>query len=294
MEFLKNHYEKLILSLVLLLMAGGAVVLVMEVGSVQTELEAFRGLVVASGGQQPPTPNPTNYLRVLANATPPLVDLAQTHKVFNSELWYADTSGNLVSSKNVGPHKLVATRIEPLHLKIELGVTVAPERTNYVFRGLREYETSQFLQRIANTTITLNGTNLLDRNRKISAVVREIRNPGENPEIHFDLSIGGAEYKPMPPISKAAPFLKVIEFAAALEYKPENQKWPPDRVPPLPQPLPPQSLLRKDARLYFAGDTNIVVDITASNVVVRAVSNDKHTTVPFVPAQALPARLKAP
>ena len=50
MEFLKNHYEKIILSLVLLLMAGGAVVLVLEAGSVETELKGFRDIIVTAAG----------------------------------------------------------------------------------------------------------------------------------------------------------------------------------------------------------------------------------------------------
>lgn len=287
MEFLKNHYEKLILSLVLLLMAGGAVMLVLEAGSVESQLAEFKKPLVAQDGQKPPPPDPLPFRIALSNAQQPrLLDLNRDHRVFNPELWLVDTNGNLIPGREVGPHKLVVTRIEPLNLKLELGITITDQRTTYVFRGVKEYESTPSQQRIPNTPIDLARTNavVLDRNRKILALVREIKNPGENAEIHYDLSIGG-EIKPMPPLTKAAPVSTVIEYSAALEYKPENLKWP-YRVPPqppLPPVVPPQLLMRRDAPLYFAGDTNIIIEVTASNVVVKAVSNDKPTTIPLGP-----------
>lgn len=298
MEFLKNHYEKVVLSLVLLLMAGGAVVLVLEAGSVDEQLAEFRKPLSVEGGEKLPPPNATNYWQILSNATRgPVLELGRHHRVFNPDLWLVNTNNELVSGRDVGPHKLVVTRIEPLSLKLELGVSVTPDRTSYFFRGVKEYELTPSAQRLNNTTIDIARTNavVLDRNRKMAAIIRKIDNPGENASIEWDLVIGAAEPIKMPRISKATPISHIIEYATALEYKPENLKWPPDKLtptaPPLPQPIPLQYLLRKDARLYFAGDTNIIVDVTASNVVVRAVSNDKQTTVSFgVPSAPAPAR----
>ena len=300
MEFLKNHYEKIVLSLVLLLMAGGAVVLVLEAGSVEEKLAEFRKPFSVEGGQKLAPTDATNYWQILSNATSArTVDLTKTHRVFNPELWLVDTNGNLISGRDVGPHKLVATRIEPLHIRLELGVSMTSASTNYSFRGTKDYEPGLTPPRLS-ASLDLGRTNVvvLDRNRKISAHIRKLENPGDSAVVHFDLTIGAGEPIPMPPLSKATPVAHVVEYAAAIEYKPENLKWPPDRLtptsPPLPQPVPLQHLLRKDAKLYFAGDTNIIVEITATNVVVRAVSNDKQTTVPFGQPSAVPAGRKGP
>ena len=65
----------------------------------------------------------------------------------------------------------------------------------------------------------------------------------------------------------------VYEYVAELYYAPEQITF---RAPQ-----------RKDAELRFGGDTNIIVEINATNVLLKAVSNDKTTAKPLAPS--LPA-----
>ena len=101
MEFFKNHYEKIVLGLMLLLMASGAVWLVVEAGSVQDRLKDYRGLTVDGNGKPPPTQDMETLKSLLNRATQPSqTDFANVHRVFNPMAWYVDTNGNLILAPN--------------------------------------------------------------------------------------------------------------------------------------------------------------------------------------------------
>jgi hypothetical protein len=291
MEFLKNHYEKVILSLVLLLMAAGAVMLVVEAGSVEEQLKTFRDTVVVADGQRPPPPDPAGYRGALSNAQPRLIDLTRGHKVFNPELWYVDTNGNLIIGTNVGVSKLFVTEIKPLRLKLELVISGSTDRPTYLARMTREFMPKLTDQRPLNRTISLNATNYLDDTRPVRKfngyfVARATNGPPDNPVFDMEYHDPGREVEKFK-LTKANPFETIVDYGAKLLYSVENIQFP--------SPLRKDVLYeRKDAQLVFAGDTNIIVEITATNVVVKAVSNDKPTTIPLTPALAAPPARKTP
>lgn len=286
MEFLKSHYEKIILSLVLLLMAGGAVMLVMEAGSVQAELDSFKQVIVTTGGQRPEPPNRNAYLAAISNAQPRLIDLTKGHKVFNPELWYVNTNGDLVIGTNVGVSKLFVTEIKPLRLRLDLVISGSPERPSYLMRMTREFMTKLTDQRPVNRSISVNSTNFLDETKRRYLVPRAISPSPDNPTVLLDYFEPDREVEKVT-LQKDKPFETVVDYGARLLYAVENIQFP--------SPLRKDVLYeRKDAQLMFAGDTNIIVEITASNVVVKAISNDKPTTIPLTPAPAVPPARKNP
>lgn len=281
MEFLKNHYEKIILSAVLLLMAIAAVLLVLQVGSVEKELRAFRQDVVGQGGQSLPKSNPNVYKAILSNAQPPVVDLGQVHKVFNPERWLRDPVGNLISGKDVGVSRLQLLEVQPMQLKLELLIGGAPERPSYLVNITREYAVKTLDQRPTKRSVTLNSTNYLDlpASRQRFIVARSIDGPPDNPTVAFDYQEPGKELQKLT-LTKANPFSAVVEYGVKLLYPVEKIFFP--------NPLRKDwAWERKDSPLVFAGDTNIIVEITTSNVVVKATSNDKTTTIPL--SGSLPA-----
>lgn len=291
MEFLKNHYEKIILSLVLVLMAVGAVVLVLEAGSWEEKLRPFRELAVQPDGQRPPSPDPAPYQAALSRAQPKLVDLTKGHKVFNPELWYVDTNNNLIIGTNVGVRKLFVTEIKPMRLKLELVISGSPERPAQLARMTREYMSKTTDQRPLNRTITLNATNYLDDTRPVRNfngyfVARATSGPADNPAIDIDFHEPGRELVKFK-LTKDNPYETIVDYGAKLLYSVENIQFP--------SPLRKDVLYeRKGAPLVFAGDTNIIVEITATNVVVRAASNDKPTTIPLGPAPPIPPARSKP
>lgn len=291
MEFLKNHYEKVVLSLVLLLMAGGAVMLVLGAGSVQQELDNFKKVVVETGGQRPDPPNRGEYLAAISNAQPRLIDLTKGHKVFNPELWYVNTNGDLIIGTNVGVSKLFVTEIKPLRLKLELVISGNAERPSYLVKMTKEFMPKVTDQKPINRSISLNSTNYLDETKPVRKfngylVPRAISGPPDNPTVELDYHDPSRDVEKVK-LTKAQPFETVVDYGAKLLYSVENIQFPSPARKDI-------NYERKDSQLVFAGDTNIIVEITATNVVVKAISNDKPTTIPLAPPPASTPARKAP
>jgi hypothetical protein len=291
MEFLKNHYEKVVLSLVLLLMAGGAVMLVLGAGSVQQELDNFKKVVVETGGQRPDPPNRGEYLSAISNAQPRLIDLTKGHKVFNPELWYVNTNGDLIIGTNVGVSKLFVTEIKPLRLKLELVISGNAERPSYLVKMTKEFMPKVTDQKPINRSISLNSTNYLDETKPVRKfngylVPRAISGPPDNPTVELDYHDPSRDVEKVK-LTKAQPFETVVDYGAKLLYSVENIQFPSPARKDI-------NYERKDSQLVFAGDTNIIVEITATNVVVKAISNDKPTTIPLAPPPASTPARKAP
>ena len=291
MEFLKNHYEKVVLSLVLLLMAGGAVMLVLGAGSVQQELDNFKKVVVETGGQRPDPPNRGEYLSAISNAQPRLIDLTKGHKVFNPELWYVNTNGDLIIGTNVGVSKLFVTEIKPLRLKLELVISGNAERPSYLVKMTKEFMPKVTDQKPINRSISLNSTNYLDETKPVRKfngylVPRAISGPPDNPTVELDYHDPSRDVEKVK-LTKAQPFETVVDYGAKLLYSVENIQFPSPARKDI-------NYERKDSQLVFAGDTNIIVEITATNVVVKAISNDKPTTIPLAPPPASSPARKAP
>lgn len=281
MEFLKSHYEKLILGLMLLLMAAGAVLLVLEVGSVQAQLEEYRKIAVGGEGKPPPQENLDQLREILTKAVKPgQTDFVTTHRVFNPDAWYVDTNGNLIAGTNVGVNRLMVHSITPQQLLLELAaIGGSAERPSVSMNVVRQFAKTPAERNKTRRSVSLNATNTpatatpantLDAARKLVLLAREIGGTPENPEVKCELHEPGKDALKFT-LSKAAGLAHVVEYVAHIQYLVEtNFVW---------------RVARKDTQLDFAGDTNIVVDITASNVVVRAVSNDKVTILPLGSAQ---------
>ncbi len=274
MEFLKNHYEKLILGLTLLLLAAGAVVLVFAASSVQEDLDGYRKLIVESDGKRPSVEDPKARKELLARVSRPAqTDFANVHRVFNPDAWYVKTNGDWVAGTNVGATRLEVQSITPQLLKLwfdGLGSTNAG-RESVKVSVIREFARTPLDQGKKSLTLSLtstNAVNMLDNTSKLQVFAREIGGTPEIPEVRMELVEPGKEPLKFT-VSKAQGFTNVFEYIAFIVYPVEsNFIW---------------RAARKGQPLAFAGDTNIVVEITATNVVVRANSNDKTTTVPLGP-----------
>jgi len=119
LEFLKRHYEKIILCVVLICLTGAVVMLPRQV-------EILRPQIV---GPPPPPSHPegmapldvgplVSAIQQLTN--PPALVLSGEHNLFNPVVWKRLPNGDLMKVLKTGADALTATNITPLYQRIGL------------------------------------------------------------------------------------------------------------------------------------------------------------------------------
>ena len=138
MQFLKNHYEKLVLSLVLLGLAGAAFVLMTKVGNIRDDIKK-ESLQQTSAPQKALVPvDRESMIQKLSMATnPPVVELGLPNIVFNPVTWKKTAGGQefpIRDEKNSGAGAVEVTAILAKNFTIELvRITGTEEKARYEF-----------------------------------------------------------------------------------------------------------------------------------------------------------------
>src|SRR5215813_1021499 len=137
MDFLKKHYEKLILGLVLLGLGVAVAFLPFKISSERQDLTALTQTITKR--KVPPLTNLdlTIQENVLKRAgVPALIDFSSSNKLFNPIPWMQtkDTPPRLIPSNKAGPSLTVVTNITPLYLKLSLeGVNLSADSNSAVY-----------------------------------------------------------------------------------------------------------------------------------------------------------------
>jgi hypothetical protein len=262
MEFLKNNYEKVILSVVLLGLAVAAALLPIWVAGEKRALEEAGNQITQTERKDlKPTDLTTNQLVLQRLVKASVLHLAGEHNLFNPVPWQRMRDGRLIpirTGREIGPGALIITKVAPLQMRIEYdGPAPSAENVQYRFRVTRETEKSAG-KRLATYSTAPGGA----KNQIFQ--LREAK-PKENP-VEFTLEL--ADTKEQVTVSKEKPYVSVAGYAVYLKYGPENLTFPDKRL---------------GDSLVFAGDTNKIVAITETNVTVAAASNTKRTTVAYTP-----------
>jgi len=256
MEFLKNHYEKVILGVVLLALAGVAAWLPMKVNADKAEIERVKNVAKVE-----PEPREMTDLSDIQDIrkeveNPPEAKFSGSHNTFNSVVWIKMPDGSLEKRlpEDVGVNKLVVNEVEPLDFIIEFDRVSG---TGYYFNVTREHAESARDRRKRGFYVSTNsgkGNGVFE--------LKEVRGETTDPlAFVLELKDTGKEVV----VSKSRPYHATNGYAAAIVYPPENKTW---------------DDARNKTSLIFAGDTNIIVDINPAEVILRAVSNEKTTTIP--------------
>lgn len=141
MELLKNHYEKIILSVVLLGLAVVAAYLPIEVANVRQSLsEATGGILRPRVQPLQPLDLSTNLalLARLRNPEPPRF-ARPGHQVFNPARWIKGPDGNPIPEEDLGISQLQVVDITPLYDRvIYQGVRDSGQTIRYQIKEVRE------------------------------------------------------------------------------------------------------------------------------------------------------------
>lgn len=250
MEFLKNHYEKVLLSLVLLGLAVTVALLPAKVPSVDTASSA--------GPQKPlvPVDLRTNEAALTNLASLPQVVLSGSNNLFNPVQWRRKADNSLwkiISANEVGPGALrIVKTNSPLYFILSFDGVNLP---NYQIGVTQETNKSINLRGKVPRYGALNEKNEFFKITKISGAV-------EAPDA---LALEVGDLKEQATLSKDKPFKMIAGYTCDLAYPPQNMAWREKRV---------------GDSLVFDGDTNNIVEITANEVVLSA-SSGKRTTIKY-------------
>lgn len=277
MEFLKNHYEKMILSLVLIGLAGAA-------GWLALQSMSFRGTISAINEMAPvPKPpdeiNRTNeFFVALTNAKAPQeVDFDGAHKIFNPEKILRRIGDTvLIPEGGIGPKNLEIQQIRPLRLRLRAESKLVVGKPRLYVHYLPEFEMGNYAKRWGKSTATegrtIRLTGPVARARRVTLVVNKIGGDLLKPEtlaIEMDLVVGAGLPEPVV-LQGTNVWDKEFEFEVDMFYPPLERNY---------------TGIRMNAPLVFAGDTNTVIQITRDEVTLRATSNDKRITLSLTKQQ---------
>ncbi|MHB8522528.1 MAG: hypothetical protein ACYDH9_17465 [Limisphaerales bacterium] len=262
MEFVKKHYEKILLSAVLLGLAAAAVLLTFKVKSVQDDLDTLRGQVERKK-VMPLKPQDLGVIETVIHRVqdPTPVRLCDNHNLFNPVRWDRKPDGKLIkieTGNEIGPNAMVITQIVPLKLILSYdGVIGAADTLRYQIGVTREAEKNVNLRR---KTIQLTNKG----EKKDLYTVKDIRGPVENPDA---MVLELADTGEVVTVTRDKPYQRLEGYAADLRYEPENKTFKNQRAdnPPL----------------TFAGGTYIIVAIGENEVVLSARPSNQRTVIKY-------------
>lgn len=261
MDFLKKHYEKVLLGIVLVGLAVGTAFLPIMIATERTALrnKSYEGLVKPVKRLEPP-----NLIReeaVFKRAENPInLDLASTNKLFNSFPWLKRPDGTIIKAEegNIGPKAVVVTRISPLYTIISLD-SIGPESDEgrrYVIGVQREAAKNPSQRRKRQSYAVLNEKN-------DAFIIREVKGPPEEPTaLILELPDTGEKVS----VSKDHPYKREDGYLADLKYEPERRVW---------------TNRREGSQISLGGEDYIIVAITKNEVVLSAKSNNKKTAISY-------------
>jgi hypothetical protein len=258
MDFLKKHYEKLLLGVVLVGLALAAAFLPMKIQSERQSLEDLR-----ANKTNPKVKPLTNLDLTIAESTlkraltPPTVDLSAPNKLFNPMPWQKRQDNTLIPGTKVGAGAVVVTRLSPLYLKLSLdNVTASESGARYVIGVEREAALNPAQRPKRQTYASLN-------TKTEAFVLREVKGPAENPsQVILELNDTGERVA----VTREQPFRRVDGYMADLRYEPEKKSWTNRRV---------------GMTITFNGEDYNIVAINQSEVVLSARSNQKKWTIKY-------------
>lgn len=264
MDFVKKHYEKVILSIVLLGLVGALVFLPFIISADKQQVEDM----ITSLINPPVKPLPDLDLshedaaarRIHSDY---ILDLETTNKLFNPVEWQKTPDGNLIPIRNsdmIGVGAVVVTKISPLYLIVSLQSVMTNELgARYAVGIERQAAATRAQQHRVERYVSV------DDRKKDMFTLEDVKGAPENPdELDLKLTDTGEAVA----ITRTKPYQRVDGYTADLKYDPEKKTFLNRRV---------------GSVLSFAGDDYTIVDIKPDEVILSAQSNQKRTTKPYTP-----------
>ena len=257
------HYEKFLLSLVLLGLAAAVLYLNKTKSDEERTIDIFLKDVQRKSG------SPVKAVDLSANdaalkiiTNPPPLNFSLPHHLFNPVKWQRRpppdyTLIKLVTGDEVGWAKMIISKITPLNFVINLERVAQPG--SYYIGVTHEGAEKPYARKKRQFFAGLNAKNEI-------FTLKEIKGPPEDPT---ELILELADARKIS-IAKDKPYTEVEGYEGDIKYTIDNKTF---------------NNLRLNSTLRFQGEEYIVVAITQNEVVVSNRSNDKKYTVRQTTAQ---------
>ena len=269
MQFIKKHYEKIILSIVLLGLVGVLAFMPVMIYSDQQRMRDLRMAV------NPQTVNPLPPLDMSRQDTvltrlqsPYVLDLSTTNKLFNPVTWRRISDGRMVKAMNLGPNAAVVTKITPLYFIISLDSVITNELSVRYKFSIEDQAAAQRWQRNARPRYTSKGDKVVDKTvggKDEGFTLVDVKGPPTNPN---EMVLKLTDTQETVTVSKDKPFRRLDAYSADLKYEPEKYNG---------------TGLRVGDRLTFSGGVYNIIGIDKNSVTLLAQSNQKKYILPYTP-----------
>jgi len=258
MDFLKKHYEKVLLGAVLLGLAVAVAFLPFKIADEKQKLEDMRNTLI-----NPKVGPLTNLDMTLPDqvlkevAAPTVVDFGPPHRLFNPMPWQKAADGHLikVDAANIGPNAVTIVKMVPLYLKLTLNDVTMTDSGARCKIGVEDETALSYRDRKKERYCKVG-----DKNDTF--LLRDLRSSPTNVTAVLELNDTGQRVE----IGTNQPFSRIEGYMVDLKYAPENKAWPGRRV---------------GALLSFNGEDYNIVAITENEVVLSAKSNQKKWTIKY-------------
>ncbi len=264
MDFLKKHYEKIVLGIVLAGLVGALVFLPFYIGSETQKMADLRNQYI-----NPPVKALTNLdLTVQNTAMTRLqsdykLDFETGNKLFNPLDWQKGLDGQPIkihTGNEVGIHAVVVTNLTPLYLVLTLDTITTNELgSRYVIGVEKQAEKSPAKRHKQQRYISLG-----DKPNDTFALV-SVKGAPENPD---GLLVKLGDTGEIVTVAKDKPYRRVDAYAADFRYDPEKRIFHARRI---------------GDRVSFNGTDYLVADVNQNELILSDQSNQKKTSLPFTP-----------
>ncbi|MGA3163061.1 MAG: hypothetical protein ABSD77_02525 [Verrucomicrobiota bacterium] len=263
MDFVRKHYEKILLGVVLLGLVGALVFLPYWIRHDRDVLDATRKGITSRAVEPLPPLNLAEQDNVMQRLqSPDKLDFETTNRLFNPVEWQKAKNGSTIkieSGREVGPQAVVITKTAPLCFILTLVSVETNEFGARYIIGVERQAASLLGQRAKRQHYASIG----DKNDAFTII--SVKGPPDNPT---PLILRLTDTGEMAMLSKDKPFRRVDGYMADLKYAPEGKSWQDQRVNDI---------------LKLAGDDYIIVAISKNEVVLSAELNQKKTTLTYNP-----------
>jgi len=263
MDFLKKHYEKVLLGVVLLGLAVAVAFLPFKIASEKQKLEDMRNQLI-----HPKVKPLTNLDLALPDgvlkrvAVPALVDFSPPHRLVNPMAWQKAADGHLikVDSTNIGPSAVAITKMAPLYLKLTFDSVTFSESGARCVIGIEK-------EAALNPRDRTKTQKYCSLNTKTDTfTLRDVKTSPDNPTNVVSVALELNDTGQRVTVTKDQPFRRIDGYVVDLKYAPENKTWTGRRV---------------GASISFNGEEYNIVAITDNEVVLSAKSNQKKWTIKY-------------